>query len=413
MLKRYRLAGGVAGLVGVLAALIFGAGYPLFHGHAAAQEKPAQKATPGTFRPTAEQWASLHVEAVTRTSLRSEAVTDGIVGIDEDASVNVFSPFSGRVTRVWARQGDVVKKGAPLMAVAASETVQGQSDLAAAVATLDTAKSQLALAENTEQRQHGLYLAKAGALKDWLQAQNDLTAARNAVHSAAMGLEAVRNRLRILGRSDDDIRRMERAPADPSRAQEDAIVRAPMSGTVMTRQVGEGQALQSVSAGATTPVFTIANLSTVWLVANVRESDIAAVKPGEAVEVRVPAYPDRVFRARVVRVSPSVDPATHRIPVRAEIDNRDGALKPQMLATFSIFTSAAESALVIPDSAVVYEGSYAHVFVATPDGAISSRAITVGRSENHRVEVRAGLQAGEKIISRGALFIDRALEGGQ
>jgi len=147
----------------------------------AAQQPPP---APGTFRPTKEQWAGLRVIRVEVKAFRSEQITDGNIAINEDTTTPVFSPYSGRVTRVIARLGAQVKKGEPLMAVQATEVVQAQNDLVAALATMNTARSQLRLAEANEKRQHELYLARSGALKDWLQTQAELTTAQNALRSA-------------------------------------------------------------------------------------------------------------------------------------------------------------------------------------------------------------------------------------
>src|SRR5208283_2865900 len=128
-----------------------------------------------------------------------------------------------------------------------------------------------------------------------------------------------------------------------------AALTAPIAGVVVDRQVGPGQYLQ---AGSGTPVFTIADPSSVWLLANVREADSGLVHLGQAMEVRVPAYPKRTFEARVTYVAALVDAATHRLPVRAEIDNRDRALKPEMFANFLIRTSDASESPSIPAAAV-------------------------------------------------------------
>jgi cobalt-zinc-cadmium efflux system membrane fusion protein len=169
--------------------------------------------------------------------------------------------------------------------------------------------------------------------------------------------------------------------------------------------VGPGQYLQ---AGSATPQFTIADISSVWLLANVRETDAALVKLGQSVEVHVPAYPDRMFKARLTYVSAVVDPVTHRLPVRAEIANRDGALKPEMFANFRILTSDASDSPAVPQSAVVYEGAGAHVWVVAADGLLSLRNIRTGRSNDGLIEVLEGLKPGENVVTKGGLFIDQA-----
>ena len=351
-------------------------------------DAPAVEAAPppGTFRATPQQMKTLTVAQVGTHGFVSEERTEGKIAVNGDRSTPLFSPYSGRVTRVIAGLGDAVKQGAPLATVEATEFVQAQNDL-------NTAAAQVKLARINETRKHALYDAKGGSLQDWQQSQADLSAAQTA-------LDSVRNRLRILGRSDAQI-----AGLESSRQMSPvAMLSAPIAGVVVDRQVGPGQYLQS---GSSTPVFTIADPSSVWLLANVRESDTGLVHLGQTVEVRVPAYPARVFKARVTYVAALIDPSTHRLPVRAEIGNRDGALKPEMFASFRILTSEASESAAVPEMAVVYEGDSAHVWVMAGDGLLTYRRIRTGRTNDGLVEVLDGLKPGEQIVTRGGLFIDQ------
>ena len=358
---------------------------------------PAHTPPPGTFMPTMAQLNSLKIAPVQAMSFRSEEMTDGVIAYNDDTTSPVFSPYSGQVTKVIAKLGDEVKKGDPLMAVAASEFAQARNNLI-------VAHAQLTLTTANEKRLHGLYDAKAAALKDWLQSQSDLSTAR-------ANLQAAQNQLSILGKTENEINVIENGSSAATVSPE-ALVRAPVSGTVTQRQVGRGQYIQSATGGAAAPVYTIGNLSTVWLVANVRETDAPLMRVGQPVEVHVLAFPDRVFKAKVAWVAPAVDPNSHRLPVRAEIGNRDGVLKPMMFANFSIVTSDEVNAIGVPQSAVVYEGSDTHVFVANADNSLAVRPIKVGRVSGNMLEVTSGLTAGEKIVTHGALFIDRAAVGG-
>jgi cobalt-zinc-cadmium efflux system membrane fusion protein len=143
------------------------------------------------------------------------------------------------------------------------------------------------------------------------------------------------------------------------------------------------------------------------MLANVRETDSALVRLGQPVEVRVLAYPKRTFKARVTYVAALVDPVTHRLPVRAEIDNKDGALKPEMFANFRILTGDAMQSPAVPESAVVYEGDAAHVWVVAGDRLLAYRTIRTGRNGDGLVEVLDGLKPGEQIVTKGGLFIDQ------
>ncbi|GAC1524793.1 MAG: efflux RND transporter periplasmic adaptor subunit [Ramlibacter sp.] len=395
--------------------MIVGGGYLLERRRAAAAEAaaPAPEQLPvGVFRPTKAQWQSLQIMPVQATDFRSEQITDGAIASNDNTTVSVFSPYSGRVAQVVAKVGDVLRKGDALMTIEATEFVQGQNDLIAASAQVNTVTAALHQAQKNEERQHQLYLGKAGALKDWQQSQSDLAAAQSAARTAEIALAAVQNKLRILGKTDREISSLEREP-NAQRMQAQAVVTAPISGTVLQRQVGLGQFIQSATGGAANPVFSIADLSTVWLVANLREAEVDTVRVGQQVEVRVIAYPERIFKARISFISPTVDPNTRRVPVRAEIDNRDGALKPMMVASFTIVTGASSKVIAVPQGAVVYDGSVARVFVARDDGTLQARQVQLGRQNADRLEVISGLVAGEKVVTSGSLFIDRAAKGTQ
>lgn len=403
----------IVGVVALIVVVLVVAAVLAKHLFASSTEEPTASTVahdpPGTFRPTKAQWATLGIAEVKAISFRTEVSAEGSIAVNDDATTPVFSPYSGRVSKLIAKPGDVVRAGAPLMTVEASEFVQGQSDLSSAAGALRSAQSQLQLAQTTENRQHELFLAKAGAQKDWLQSQADLATAQNNVKVAEASLAAVRNRLRILGRSEAQVSALESAPASENTNPE-AVVVAPISGTITQRQVGLGQYINSASNGAASPVYSVSNLNSVWLVANVREIDAPLVRVGEPVAVRVLAYPGRVFKAKLTWVASQVDPNTHRLPVRAEVENPGGALKPMMFASFSIFAGDEVTAPGVPESAIVYEAEDARVWAAQPDGTVISRAIRTGRSSENMVEVVEGLKVGDKIVASGTLFIDRAAQ---
>ena len=338
------------------------------------------------------QLATLEINTVTTRAFRTEEVTDGRIALNGDTTTQVFSPYSGRVVRVLASPGEYVKAGAPLLRIEASEYVQAQSDLLNAAATLK-------LARINEERKHAAYDSKGGSLQDWQQAQVDLAAAENASTSAA-------NRLRILGKSDKEIAGIETA----KKTDAATFVVAPIGGVVTDRQVGPGQYIQS---GASNPVFSIGDLSTVWLVADVPETDAPYIERGQTVEVRVLALPGQLFKAKLTAIGAQVDAVTRRVPVRATLANPDGKLKPQMFASFSIITSTGDSqAPSVPEEAIVREGDQARVWVVAQNNTLSLRSIHTGRSNDGMVEVLEGLKAGERVVTRGSLFIDRAARPG-
>lgn len=374
------------------------------------QSPPAPPAAAAEFfKPTEAQWAGFKTQAVRRVQFANTQFADGKIAIDDDLSTQVFSPYTGRVTKLFARAGDHVKAGDPLLSIQASEFVQGSNDLVAALATDRTAKAQLELATGTEERQHELFVAQGGALKDWQQSQSDLENARGVFNTAEVALGAVRNRLRILGKTDREIDAMERG-TDLRRFNPDAIVTAPIAGTVLQRQVGLGQNIVTQLNGGSTPIYTVGDTSRLWLSANVREVDASQVHLGDTVEVNVLALPDGVFKARVTYVSATIDPTTHRMPIHAEIDNADGLLKPEMFATFRIITGRANTVLAAPRSAIVFDNEGAHVWLAAPDKTLQIRKVSTGRTDGDRVEIVRGLNEGDVVVTSGALFIDRAAD---
>ena len=342
-------------------------------------------------RLSSAQLATLEINTVATRTFRTEEVTDGQIALNGDTTTQVFSPYSGRVVRVMASPGEYVKRGAPLLRIEASEFVQAQADLLNAAATLK-------LARINEERKHAAYDSKGGSLQDWQQAQVDLAAAENASTSAT-------NRLRILGKTDAEIAAIERS----KKTDVATYVVAPIAGVVTDRQVGPGQYIQ---AGASTPVFSIGDLSTVWLVAAVPETDAPYIERGQEVEVRVLALPGQMFTAKLTAVGAQVDPVTRRVPVRATLTNPDGKLKPQMFASFSIITSGESHAPSVPEEAIVREGDQARVWVVSQNNTLALRSIRTGRSSDGMVEVLDGLKAGERVVTRGSLFIDRAARPG-
>ena len=205
----------------------------------------------------------------------------------------------------------------------------------------------------------------------------------------------------MLGRSAEQIARIEQS------RMVDAVVpvTAPMGGTVVQRRVGPGQWL---STGATDPVFTIADLSTVWLVAAVREMDAPMIKLGQPVEVSVGALPGRTFDARIATIGAGLDAATRRLTVRAEVQDPEHLLKPEMFATFRIAVGDGQENVGVPVNAIIYRGAEASVWVALDGNRFILRRITPGIRAGDMVEVTEGLKPGDRVVTGGALFIDRA-----
>jgi cobalt-zinc-cadmium efflux system membrane fusion protein len=356
------------------------------------------------YRLSPAEWASLTIQPVTERSFRAEHVTEGKIAIDEDRSTPVFSPYAGRVTRLLVRPGENVVKGQPLFVIEAADNVQAQNDFIGAMTAMNKAKSALDLAQLQGQRAKDLFEGKAVPLKDYQQSQATLIQAQNDMRSSQTAMEAARNKLRILGLTDEEIATFQ----EKGRINPETTIFAPIAGTVVQRKIGPGQ---YVNSGASDPVYVIGDLSTVWMVAFVRETDAANVAVGQDVAFSVLAMPNHTLSARVNYVSTAIDPASRRLLVRATVDNRDGVLKPEMFANVTIYSASDHPAVGVPKTALIYEGDQVRIWVAHEDKTIELRQIKAGLANGDLVEVIGNLKPRELIVTKGALFIDRAASG--
>ena len=403
MLSRQRLAVG--------ASLLTLAGMALYgllhiggatHGHSEVSSQSRKGLQ--RYTPTPAEWASLTIQAVTERAFRAEHVTEGKIAVDEDRSTPVFSPYAGRVTKLLARPGDSVAQGQPLFVIEAADTVQAQNDFITAMTGLNKARSALDLAQLQYKRAKDLFEGKAVPLKDYQQAEATQIQAQNDLRSTQTALEASRNKLRILGFTDEAISTFQ----EKGRINPETTIFSPITGTVVQRKIGPGQ---YVNSAASDPVFVIGDLSTVWLTAFVRETDASNVAVGQDIAFNVLALPGRPLTARINYVSAAIDPATRRLLVRATIDNKEGLLKPEMFANVTIYSASDHPAIGVPKQALIYEGDQVRVWVAHEDKSIELRQIKPGLTNGDLVEVEGNLKPGEQIVTKGSLFIDRAASG--
>src|SRR5450432_1510290 len=291
MLTRYQLAV-VAALLGLAGAVVFGftriTGVTQGHSEVSSQSRKGLQ----RYTPTPAEWASLTIETVTERTFRAETVTEGKIAVDEDRSTPVFSPYAGRVTKLLARPGDQVNQGQPLFVIEAADNVQAQNDFITAMTALNKAKSALDLAQLQNKRAQDLFEGKAVPLKDYQQSQATLIQTQNDLRSTQTALEAARNKLRILGLTDEAISAFQKN----GRINPETTIFAPIAGTVVQRKIGPGQ---YVNSGASDPVYVIGDLSTVWLTAFVRETEASAVAVGQELTFNVLALPGRPLAARL------------------------------------------------------------------------------------------------------------------
>lgn len=354
---------------------------------------------PDFVRVVPDQMHQLEVVKVESRTFLDQRSAIGQIAFNEDASTIVLTPFSGRVTRLIAKVGDQVSRGDSLLEIDSPEQVPPQNEFIAAQTAKDKARSQLNLAQIVEKRARDLYEGKAAPFKELQQAEAQLAAAESDMRSADTALEAVRIRLRILGRTDAEILDLEQH-GTISRVTR---ITAPIDGTVISRKVGPGQYVKADSGEA---LYVIADLSRMWLKAQIFEQDIAFVRIGQEIEARVAAAPNRVFKARIENISSASDLTTRRVMVRSEISNPDGALKSDMFATFKIGTEAAATMPAVPTNAVIREGDVATVWVETEPMLFKRRVVEIGIQQNGLTQIRSGLKVGELVVARGAIFVD-------
>src|SRR5258707_9071793 len=383
MLSRRQLAVGAA-----LLALAGAALYGLVHISGATQQhsevsSQSRKGSP-RYTPTPAEWASLTIEPATERAFRAEHVTEGKVAVDEDRSTPVFSPYAGRVTKLLVRPGDSVTQGQPLFVIEAADTVQAQNDLIGTMTGLNKARSALDLAQLQHQRDKDLFEGKAVPLKDYQQAEATLTQAQNDLRSTQTALEAARNKLRILGFTDEAVATFQ----EMGRINPETTIFAPIAGTVVQRKIGPGQYVNSVASDL---VFVIGDLSTVWLTAFVRETEASTVVVGQELTFNLLALPGRTLTGRINYVAAAIDPATRRLMVRATVDNASGQLKPEMFATVTIYAPDDQPSVGVPKQALIYEGDQVRVWVAHEDKSIELRQIKTGLTNGDLVEVHGNL----------------------
>jgi len=328
---------------------------------------------------------TMTVEVVTEHAIGQHISVEARIAVDANQSTPIYSSLSGPIVGNPANVGDRVVAGQVLASVDSPEFAQLVSDLRTATQTAEQAKATLI-------RKRSLHESGGASTADLDQAKTDET-------NAEAALLAARQRAEVLGLSMNEIDVL--MSKSPPHAY--ASIKAPLSGVITDRQFGNHQYIQPGTA-----VYTVADLSRVWVIGEVSEADSAKVKVGQAVAIEVSASDGDVVNGTLQVVNSVLDPITHRLMVRASVANPHELLKPDMLARMNILVKPTLPQLAIPESAVLYEGNQAFVWVVKDPHHVALKPVTVGSSENGWVPVNSGLSAGERIVTRGGLFIDRS-----
>ena len=347
----------------------------------------ATAAASSGFTLTAAQKTRIQVVTVTPTLFQPSVDVTGTVAFDGDRSTQVLSPVSGPVTGLLVQVGTHVARGTPLATVASA-------DFASAVAAYRKAESAYRNLQRIADQDVQLFKTDAIARRDVDQAQTDASA-------AAADRDAALQQMRSLG---VDARSIEQIRSNPAVQNIPAVIRSPIDGTVVERLITPGQLLQA----GTTAAFTVADLSTVWVLANVFETDLATVHNGQLATVTSSVSPSP-FIGTVDYVSALVDPTSRATSVRLVVRNRNDLLKKDMYVRVSIKSNANRSGILIPTSGVQRDDeNLPFVFVETANGSYARRHVTLGAHIGDKYEILSGLSAGERVVADGALFLQFA-----
>lgn len=337
---------------------------------------------------TATQLKSVALQSVANHDFSVSREAVGNIDFNADRLVPVSSAYQGRVIQVMANAADIVRKGQALMVIDSPDLVQAESTYISALGTQ-------ALSTRAMARAKALYELQSLAQKDYEQTVSDQQV-------ADASLKAARDGLRIFGKSSTEIDRIGQLRLIDGRL----TVASPIAGRVTAKNIAAGMFIQP---GVMPAPFTVADVSSKWMLANVAESDVPVMRLGQDVEVRVMAYPGRVFHGRISNIGAGVDPNTHRVLVRSEIRDEKNELSAQMLANFVVHTGQTVTTLAIPANGLVHEGDGTKTVWVTRDmQRFTRRLVEIGMQQNGLYQVVSGLQAGELVAGEGALFISNA-----
>jgi cobalt-zinc-cadmium efflux system membrane fusion protein len=335
--------------------------------------------------------AKIQIDEVDARDVEDSIFAGGRVALDDLRAGHVFSPVTGRVVRIdptFAQLGARLKRGDPLAVIESPDIGSALSDLQKAVAGL-------VAAQHEYDRKKSLFDARAASAAD-LEASDD------ALHQARAEVDRARQKVDLLRAGGVDW------------VSQTYRVRSPIDGELLLRQINPGMEVQGQYSGGTTQeLFTVGNLDSVWVLADVYEMDLPRVHVGSPARVSVVAYPGRVFDGSIDWVSGTIDPGSRTAKVRAVLGNTERLLRPEMYATVEI-TVTRRMALAVPRSALLKLGLDEVVFVVASEdsGRFEFRRVTVSADEgtsNPWVEVTRGLEVGQRIVASGAILLTQPL----
>ncbi|MGD0366011.1 MAG: efflux RND transporter periplasmic adaptor subunit [Acidobacteriaceae bacterium] len=345
--------------------------------------KAAASATPRLFTIPEDQMGHVQVVTVQPATLTRTLRLTGAVAYNAFKTTPVITQVGGPVTRILVVPGEHVRAGQPMLEVSSPDYSQL---LDAYLKAADSSR----LAEQNYTRAQDLYQHHAIAQRDLEQAESDRNQARADLNAAEEGMK-------ILG-----IKNPASLATSPASAQ--IPVLAPIGGEVVERLVSPGQVVQA----GQTQAFTISDLSTVWVLANVYQADLAFVRSGQDVSVETDAYP-QAFHGRISYVAPALDPSTRTLQARIVVDNPGEKLKRDMYCTVTVTAGSLQNAISVPDASVLRDdNNQPYVYVAVGANQFGRRDIDIGQSEHGLTQVLKGLSPGDRVVGDGSLFLQFA-----
>ncbi len=352
----------------------------------------AAPAPPGVVRLTPEKIAAARVDVrpVVRGEFRTFEEYPATVKPNANQLAEVTTLVRGRVTDVLVDVGQDVTTGALLARLYSS-------DLGLAQSSYLRAKAKLRVAEQAFERARLLLTEKVIARAEYQRREGDMIGARAEKREA-------RDRLAVLGMAGEDIQRLDLE----QQIHSSVPIQAPFSGRVILRNVTRGEVLET-----TRTLFTIADLSDVWVVANIPEKDVRLIHRNRVVEVRVSAYPGEVFPGTIIYVGDVLDPETRTLRLRVSVPNPDGRLKPEFFASVRLYAQSEPNALLVAAEAVQQNGKDMVVFVQVDSQQFERRSVVVGDEYEGKVWIRDGVREGERVVTKGALALTAEVLGQQ
>jgi membrane fusion protein, heavy metal efflux system len=300
---------------------------------------------------------------------------------DPTRVVHVFAPAGGRIVEMKVRPWDRVEQGAILATLESSDLARAVADYHKALVDNQVKQKELARAQD-------LFDHHATSEREYQQAQGD-------AQQSQAEVEAAREQIQVFG-------------MDPDHASTQLLVKAPRSGVILDVGAASGEFSQALAASL--PLCTIADITTLWAMGDIYEKDLTAARPGEEAQITLNAYPGQHWTGRLSVVSATVDAATHTLRLRVVLPNRDGRIKPAMFGSIRLLRSSTQG-IVVPSTAVLQEGNDAYIFVSKGNGRFERRSVKLGRTIDGTLEVVSGVNAGDTIVSEGAIFLRAGMQG--